>query len=214
MANNCSFQMRIKGSLQMIADFVAILYNDGPIVEYSDDVVRNGMHGKVYHLGKDYIGRVWDGRAILPKNAKRKKGEVLCEIFGDCAWSVQTAMFDSRHNIKDVACDMGLTIEIWSDEPGVGFREHYYFGKDAERDGTETDEEYPYEETGVEPPDPDCEDDSALEEYDAAIDESIPINFEYLGEIPKNNSRVLPDMADNEKRDKFFGLPSWKGILL
>lgn len=58
--------------------------------------------------------------------------ERYIEAFGECAWSVYSAMIEYP---EFMAATKNLTIEIYGSEPGCGFQEHYII-----KDGKITEE--------------------------------------------------------------------------
>jgi len=55
-------------------------------------------------------------------------------ISGDCAWSIETCCRGSGYSGGDDLLakntkDLGLSVEIWSEEPGMAFQEHYIYNK-------------------------------------------------------------------------------------
>lgn len=98
MANNCMYEMRVEGD---------------------PDNVRE-LEEKLAGLGRIYTA---DTRGDW-RSAQRAG----VSIEGDCAWSLETALGielrpDSEFR-REVA-RLGLTIEAYSSEPGIGFQEHY-----------------------------------------------------------------------------------------
>lgn len=54
------------------------------------------------------------------------------QLWGECAWSVLCCMIDNKHSelnrivsLQELSKRYGLYIEIWSEEPGIGFKEHF-----------------------------------------------------------------------------------------
>ena len=101
MANICAFMMRIIGSKESVAE----------------------MSNKLLHCN---IGRVYDCSA---------EGPVITyddriyhqDFWGNCAWSVHTSMLADYTNpsLESESERLGLTIEVWAEEYGMAFQEHY-----------------------------------------------------------------------------------------
>ena len=115
MANNCYFDMKIAGKESGIRELLDMLNWNGP-----ED--RPGF-GRVYSL------EVYNTETIA-----KKEGEDLLSVWcnGDCAWSVYTAMLDDgtrNPNLETETERLGLALEVYSSEPGIGFQEHYIIDK-------------------------------------------------------------------------------------
>ena len=117
LANNCYYHMRITGERNAIEEFAKIMSWEGP-------------------FENDGIGRVYSFEEVSPMDLyARVNGKEIAtyEASGDCAWSVQTAMIDAStdRNLLGEIARLGLAVEIYSSEPGVGFQEHYVIDKGA-----------------------------------------------------------------------------------
>ena len=109
--------MHVKGLPENVREFYEIL-------NYEKDI---------------YFSRIFD--AELGPSYPCNDGTIVSDIFGACAWSVWSCMFsgdgtyfgedavkpreDGRSNIFIESKRLSLKIEIYSEEPGVGFAEHY-----------------------------------------------------------------------------------------
>lgn len=64
-------------------------------------------------------------------------GTTIMYISGDCAWSVAVCMCefgyqrlqsdDRRCTLQRLSEELQLDIEVWGEEPGMGFQEHYVY---------------------------------------------------------------------------------------
>lgn len=58
-----------------------------------------------------------------------KEGTI--ETFGDCAWSISSCIRENRGelygNLHDWTKRLKIKIEVYSEEPGMGFAEHYLY---------------------------------------------------------------------------------------
>lgn len=127
MPNYCDYEMKIKGSkeaIQRVLDCLNADYNYG--------------EGKPSHK---HFFRVFD--ATKGGTAKKNKDGTYTQlIYGYCAWSVSSCMlegaFSYYSSVKENHPDifMGTTldeqsedciIEVFSEEPGMCFSEHYVF---------------------------------------------------------------------------------------
>ena len=127
MANICDFSMVVKGKKENIEQFI------------------NMMQQK---------GTVWMGRGAVVYSQDMKETE-LCEIYrcqidGDTKWSVQSSMVSNAISMRTEpdkwcfdedtdktkltfvtlfeACEqLQLDMEVYSEEAGCGFQEHYVF---------------------------------------------------------------------------------------
>ena len=160
MANTCSYTARIRGKKQNVIDFLWWLVGYGPMIyidkkldlEYDQSdplksvAVKNVV--KALEIGKwesGYVGRIghWDATV---RSRRNKNGEMLVEIEDWCAWSFfSTGIENSRgdHNFGDCKsvpelCRIyDIQFEVFSEEPGCGFDEYYFFdgrNEDGDRD--------------------------------------------------------------------------------
>lgn len=108
MANNCAFDMRIAGKEPAVMEFVQMLRWEGPFEE-------SGL-GRVYSFDLD---------ESMTERANCDSSTICVFGFGDCAWSLQTAMLDWPHRpMLPETQRLGLVVEAFSSEPGIGFQEH------------------------------------------------------------------------------------------
>ena len=118
MANNCLYTMKVIGdSKENVDAFVAML---------------------TYENQERYFARIFSAD---PYDEEEKNGRYSVMVAGDCAWSVHSCMcsgpwsYYSQGNNGDLTNleieteRLGLTVEIFSQEPGVGFAEHYIYDK-------------------------------------------------------------------------------------
>lgn len=104
MANICYFELKAWGE------------NDA-IKELEDLLARKG---KYTNKG---IGRVYDFCYVDVSDGKA----FGC---GNCAWSVASALINvTTPSLESELKRLGLTVEIYSSEPGMCFQEHYVFYK-------------------------------------------------------------------------------------
>lgn len=112
MANNCWFDMRITGGEEQIKELVEMLRWEGKF--------KNAGLGRVYSFDADEIEKT-DIPGVFQVNGS-----------GDCAWSVLTAIqnYGGRHpSLESETGRLGLVVEVYSSEPGVGFQEHVLIAK-------------------------------------------------------------------------------------
>ena len=113
MANNCYYEMKVTGKKEDIDR----LFN---ILKYKDEELK--------------LARIFSADLV---DIEDKGEESYAFIAGDCAWSVHSCMRTGEGtyseytpeltNIRHLSEVLGLEIEIISDEPGIGFCEHYYY---------------------------------------------------------------------------------------
>ena len=131
MANNCVFSMRIVGNKVSVDEFIKVVKSD---YHYSDEGVYRGSFDR-------HLSRIFN-REVISYIAEAS-GQCIAEISGDCAWSVYSCMTEggyySRRFLKDYSDrshattlklesgKLGLEIEVFSEELGLGFREHFLF---------------------------------------------------------------------------------------
>ena len=113
MANTCFYDIRIRGNKDG-ASYLCSLFDKSNSMENAP-----------------CIGRVYSADVY---EKEETEGELYFAISGDCAWSVLTAMLDmNRENtLENVIKQYKLNVECYSEEPGIGFMEHFVW-KDGKR---------------------------------------------------------------------------------
>lgn len=121
MANICSFDMRVKGIHENIEKFYNAMTNKG------DLWMGRGAEAEIYY--------------------ENEEGVELAYIIGNCSWSVGSALIDNAISMRNTShlwefddIDIStlefltldeasekwdLAIEVYSEELGIGFQEHY-----------------------------------------------------------------------------------------
>lgn len=125
MANNCMFQMTIRGTNTNVEDFLKILCANNNAFSRP----KGKQFYRVFSANKEEVNQNPDG-------------SITAYVIGDCAWSVEHAMVDKKHNnpndantnieITDIETESGINnlyIEVYSKEPGNQFQEHMIFDK-------------------------------------------------------------------------------------
>ena len=136
MANNCVFLMRISGDQASVDEFIKVVEND---YHYNEDGRYQGTFDR-------HLSRIFSNEVIGYENDKF--GICTAELVGDCAWSVYSCMTEggyySRRFLKEYrershattlkleTGRLGLRIEVHSEEPGIGFKEHFLYDKGEE----------------------------------------------------------------------------------
>jgi len=164
MPNYCNYSARIKGEKKNVLKLAEWLEANYYMPEGSEElkvvVTRDGVEVPTEH----HIGyRVFDFWYDTNEFKNNSDTDVITlHGDGDCAWSVYSCMFNGaigtymgdrgRDNEKhksisiDDACGLlGVTIEIFSTEPGCCFAEHYLIDETGEviiNDETEYTELY------------------------------------------------------------------------
>lgn len=110
MANECYFEMRVKGKTTDVDNFIKTMVTDKASKRF------RGI----------YTADVYDEQS----DGRHK----TADICGDCAWSVNSCMIDpgARKNtgittLKNQSRLLRLEIEVYGSEPGMGFQEHYLY---------------------------------------------------------------------------------------
>ena len=128
MPNYCMYEMKVNGKMENIDKFISYLksnynYNANPPKIDADK----------------HLFRVFEANIV---EKEENDGYPYCIINGECAWSVFSCMFSGEHTYYDLVkkdhekdfkgttleeCskELELDIEVFSEEPGVGFMEHY-----------------------------------------------------------------------------------------
>ena len=105
MANSCYYLMKIKGNKNDVDTFIRAMNYEG---EYKN----NGV-GRVYECDQ------------FDEGGTDSNYYAICD--GTCAWSVITAMRNKEHenNLESISEKLNLGIEVYSEELGFGFQEHF-----------------------------------------------------------------------------------------
>lgn len=117
MPNICEFQMRITGDEQAVDELITIIKND-----------YNGSPADPLHFWRVFSAE--EGEKYV-----HKYGVITADIIGDCAWSIATCMREGGYNAREdgnyngttlekETKRLGLVVEYYSQEGGVGFMEH------------------------------------------------------------------------------------------
>lgn len=114
MANNCGYALKAVGKKENLQKLAEIMQRD-------------------YNCTSEDLPHLW--RIFSAEIDDITEDEIY--IYGDCAWSVYSCMFDGNHTyqkddktgkgttITALAKELNLDIEIFSEEPGCGFMEHF-----------------------------------------------------------------------------------------
>lgn len=150
MPNWCAFEMKVAGKTEKsVNTFISWLKNDyfysmkdqdSAVDMYKDHYQLGDLH--LYTNADKHFFRIDD---IWVKNTDLKNGKYCAEIDGACAWSVWSCMMkgeytyynssvtgefaplakDHATNLIDATKELGIAVEVYSKEPGMGFAEHY-----------------------------------------------------------------------------------------
>lgn len=148
MANNCYYNMKIIGKKDNIKEFLSRVKGE-------------------YKEGKSF-GRFFEAD-IYEEGFSPKHNLPYVRVCGDCAWSVLSCIeFDvDKDLMPKTTKELKLIVEIWSEEPELGFQEHFIFDKGKKIASEEKDfrryewdlSEYPdykdYKEENADPEDKD-----------------------------------------------------------
>ena len=115
MANNCFFTMHVKGKKENVDAFFAELRD----------------YERVPHFWRVFSADRLDLQT-------EPDGTVVAEIIGDCAWSVYCCMCEGAGtyakdclevstSLQKESKRLSLAIEVFSEEPGAEFQEHYHY---------------------------------------------------------------------------------------
>lgn len=132
MANYCSYEMKIKGKKENVDKLIEYLqsdyyYENKELVKCDAD--RHFCRVFECHIADDYKEEGYQGYEI---------------VYGSCAWSVFSCMMSGDHTYYNdlikyknnkVTCmtkatkELDLEVEIFSEEPGCCFMEHFLIDK-------------------------------------------------------------------------------------
>lgn len=130
MPNYCNYGMRIVGKKENVEELIKYMKAD---YDYTDS--------KNYCSEKHHLFRVFECD-VNEDSINEEDGIYSCEAYGSCAWSIHSCMFDGEHTyykrnieeygynsraitIQQASKELNLEIEIFSEEGGCGFMEHY-----------------------------------------------------------------------------------------
>ncbi len=123
MPNYCYYEMRVKGKRENIEEFVKVM----------TDYERPQHFWRVFSAEAEY-------------DEPDENGLTTALISGDCAWSVYSCMCIGactyageiedpyRTSLQMESGRLQLEIEVYSDEPGMCFQEHFHYDKGNELD--------------------------------------------------------------------------------
>lgn len=117
MANNCGYQAKVVGPTEeSIKAFIRAMRWEGEYEECG-------------------VGRVFECDA---EEIEKRESDYACMIYGDCAWSVYSAMINSicrtlPNSLPKITKDLGITVEFYSEECGCEFQEHIIYDKGVEK---------------------------------------------------------------------------------
>ena len=126
MANVCCFTTKIVGKKENVEEITRML-------QWKDEFKKQGL------------GRVYD--FCITESDQLSDGTIMVLGSGSCAWSVWCAMMQEyrhpRPSLEPESERLGLVLEIYSEEPGCAFQEHYFINKgQLEIDETEEYHEF------------------------------------------------------------------------
>lgn len=124
MPNYCNYEMKVTGTKESVDEFINIIQADYHISE-------NGTCDCDRHFWRVFEADVYE--------SGYQGDKYYANLGGYCAWSVYCCMFDGEDTYNedcngeggtslDIETErLNLTVEIYSEEPGLGFEEHYVF---------------------------------------------------------------------------------------
>ena len=129
MPNYCSYVMKVKGKKLNVEEFIKVMQADYNYLTMKFSFER--------HMG----GRVFDATVT---EIVKEEDDYIVMLNGDCAWSVDCCMRNSTYSYyRNFLWDYGkecksttleleskrlkLKIEVFSEEPGMCFAEHYCY---------------------------------------------------------------------------------------
>lgn len=114
MANNCDYSMKIVGTKENCERFVRKLES----------------YEEPNHFWRFFSVDVYDESDAYDEPIDKNNYEIY--ICGDCAWSLETCCRASGYSdgidlFEVNTKELELKLEAWSEEPGIGFQEHYIY---------------------------------------------------------------------------------------
>ena len=163
MPNYCNYSMEISGKPADVDEFVKIIQAD---YKYKDGICNVERH----------LWRVFSADAY---DEKISNGIKTTCVSGDCAWSVSSCMtgegyqadYPDRNGttLQEESKRLNLAIEVYSEEPGVGFMEHYLYidGEEIYNECVDWNEYWPDDFDSVEEMNEECGTNFTLEEFES-----------------------------------------------
>ena len=119
MANRCDFRMIVRGKGENVETFYKYL--------------------TYYEGSPKYFARIFD--ANIDSETFDENGIKTMKLYGDCAWSVYSCMCEGSYTyytdshgtdpkltcLREATEELQLEVEIKSEEPGMGFWEHFHY---------------------------------------------------------------------------------------
>lgn len=121
MANNCLYEMHVMGGKPDVEEFITVLQHKHPEREFN-----RVFPEYVNSIDIDDLGG----------------GKCTALICGDCEWAVAGSMgslVDGTTTLIDESRKLNLEIEVYSEEPDIGFQEHLWY-KDGKCRADEVEE--------------------------------------------------------------------------
>lgn len=110
MANNCWYNMKLVGNKEDCLEWLE----------------RMCDYEKPKHFFRIFSAEVYE--------EYMDEDTYVCFISGDCAWSIEVCCRGSewgysggRDLFAENTAELHLKMEVWSEEPGIGFQEHYIY---------------------------------------------------------------------------------------
>lgn len=118
MANCCDFDIRISGEPAAVLEMASML-------KVTDSFLNENALKR--HFGGVYYCDFADDGIVMV-------GDGLCYLTGggSCAWSIQSSMREKMSGFSTLESEskrLGVMIEAYSSEPGIGFQEHVLISK-------------------------------------------------------------------------------------
>lgn len=132
MPNLCNYCMQVKGKSENVEEFIKIIQ-----IDYAYD--ENGNCYNPSDNNKPVERHLWRVFDAYVENDEMSDDIRIVEISGDCAWSVKSCMCDgfgtyqstnpNGHGttLQQESKRLQLTIEVFSEECGMEFMEHFVF---------------------------------------------------------------------------------------
>lgn len=130
MPNYCDYEMKVKGSKEAIKELLECLNAD---YNYSSGAKPEHKH----------MFRVFQAELVNDRPKANIDGTYTQHIYGYCAWSVASCMLRNRGyyadikkeypeifmgtSLEELSKELDIEIEVFSEEPGMCFSEHYIF---------------------------------------------------------------------------------------
>lgn len=202
MPNYCNYIMQVQGKKENVEEFVKIIKAD-----YDYDTLEFSADRHMFRIFE----------ADIIEDDSNEQGIRRTIIDGYCAWSVLSCMTDDSvsyyadlkksegENFRGTTLQkesekLGLAIQVYSEETGCGFQEHFVYinGEEIENDSVEYSENYMTEQDELDEYNKKHGTSYTLKELDEHDNMFPEGGYENYGEFIDYSDKIIIDGEDKE----------------